>query len=156
MKRARVAVLDSGVWSGHPDIAANLNLVLSQSFVPDEPGIDPIVNGFNHGTHVAGIIAAPINNRGIQGVAPMAEIVPIKVLRSSSGSGSFCWLISGLYYAAAIEADVANMSLGATFDRINAGGGGGGSGRRPQPRRQPASPPWAPCASAPRATRGST
>ena len=32
-------------------------------------------NGFNHGTHVAGIIAAPINNMGIQGVAPQAEIV---------------------------------------------------------------------------------
>ncbi|HEY5277476.1 MAG TPA: S8 family serine peptidase, partial [Coriobacteriia bacterium] len=30
-------------------------------------------------------------------------------------------------YAASIHADVANMSLGATFDRINAGGGGAGS-----------------------------
>ena len=126
VKRARVAVLDSGVWSGHPDIAPNLNLALARSFVPDEPGIDPVIYGFNHGTHVAGIIAAPINNRGVQGVAPMAEIVPIKVLRSSTGSGSFWWLLSGLYYASSIEADVANMSLGATFDRINAGGGGPG------------------------------
>lgn len=126
VKRARVAVLDSGVWSGHPDIAPNLNLALARSFVPDEPGIDPIVYGFNHGTHVAGIIAAPINNLGVQGVAPMAEIVPIKVLRSDTGSGSFWWLISGLYYASSIGADVANMSLGATFDRVNAGGGGPG------------------------------
>ncbi|HEX6974524.1 MAG TPA: S8 family serine peptidase, partial [Vicinamibacterales bacterium] len=124
--RARVAVLDAGIWSTHPDIAPNVNLTLSKSFVPTEPGIDPIVFGFNHGTHVAGIIAAPINNRGIQGVAPEAEIVAIKVLRSDTGSGSFSWIIQGLMYAASIHADVANMSLGATFDRINAGGGGAG------------------------------
>lgn len=126
MKTARVAVLDSGIWSGHPDIAPNLNLGLSRSFVPSEPGIDPVVYGFNHGTHVAGIIAAPINDLGVQGVAPEAEIVAIKVMSSETGSGSFSWLIQGLIYAAAIEADVANMSLGATFDRINAGGGGAG------------------------------
>jgi len=124
VKRARVAVLDSGIWSGHPDIAPNLNLGLSISFVPSE-GLDPTVAGFNHGTHVAGIIAAPINGLGVQGVAPQAEIVAVKVL-GQSGSGDFSWVIQGLMYAAEIEADVVNMSLGATFDRINAGGGGAG------------------------------
>jgi major intracellular serine protease len=96
--------------------------------VPTEPGIDPIVSGFNHGTHVAGIIAAPINNVGVQGVAPMTEIVAIKVLRSDTGSGLFSWLIQGIMYASGpdVQADVINMSLGATFDRINTGGGGAG------------------------------
>ncbi|HNT33092.1 MAG TPA: S8 family serine peptidase [Candidatus Aminicenantes bacterium] len=126
VKRARVVVLDAGIWTGHPDIGPNVNAALSRSFVPGEPGIDPIVYGFNHGTHVAGIIAAPINNRGVQGVAPLAEIVAVKVLRSNTGSGAFSWLIQGLIYAASIQADVANMSLGATFDRINQGGGGAG------------------------------
>jgi subtilisin family serine protease len=126
VKRARVAVLDAGIWSLHPDIGPNINLALSTSFVPTEPGIDPVVYGFNHGTHVAGIIAAPINDRGIQGVAPMAEIVAVKVLKSDTGSGQFSWAIQGIMYAASIEADVINMSLGATFDRINAGGGGTG------------------------------
>ncbi len=128
VKRARVAVLDAGIWSGHPDIGPNVNLTLARSFVPTEPGIEPVVYGFNHGTHVAGIIAAPINNRGIQGVAPMAEIVPVKVLRSDTGSGSFSWLIEGILYASGpeVQADVINMSLGATFDRVNAGGGGSG------------------------------
>ncbi|HJW44437.1 MAG TPA: S8 family serine peptidase, partial [Geothrix sp.] len=90
--------------------------------------IDPIVYGFNHGTHVAGIIAAPINDRGTQGVAPKAEIVAVKVLRSDTGNGSFSWIISGILYAAGpeVRADVINMSLGATFDRINAGGSGAG------------------------------
>jgi len=128
VKRARVAVLDSGIWSGHPDIGPNVNITLSKSFVPSEPGIEPIAYGFSHGTHVAGIIAAPVNNRGIQGVAPKAEIVAVKVLRSDTGSGSFSWLIQGLLYAASseVKADVANMSLGTTFDRINKGGGGAG------------------------------
>jgi len=121
---ARVVVLDSGIWSGHPEIAPNLNLGLSISFVPGE-GLVPTAAGFNHGTHVAGIIAAPINNRGVQGVAPLAEIVAVKVLRQT-GSGAFSWVIQGLMYAASIDADVANMSLGAVFDRINAGGGGSG------------------------------
>jgi subtilisin family serine protease len=126
VKRARVAVLDAGIWKDHPDISPNLNWGLSKSFVPGE-GVVPTVAGFNHGTHVAGIIAAPINNRGVQGVAPSAEIVAVKVLRES-GSGSFSWLIQGLMYASGpeVQADVINMSLGATFDRINAGGGGSG------------------------------
>jgi subtilisin family serine protease len=128
VKRARVAVLDAGIWSTHPDIGPNVNIGLSTSFVPTEPGIDPIVYGFNHGTHVAGIIAAPINDRGIQGVAPLAEIVAVKVLRSDTGSGAFSWVIEGIMYASGpdVQADVINMSLGATFDRINAGGGGAG------------------------------
>ena len=125
--RARVAVLDSGIVTNHIDIAANLNLGLSQSFVPGE-GLTPPA-GFNHGTHVAGIIAAPINGIGVQGVAPEAEIVAVKVLRAS-GSGSFLWLIDAIEYASGpvVHADVINMSLGATFDRINAGGANGDNG----------------------------
>lgn len=115
--RARVAVLDSGIVTNHIDIAANLNLGLSKSFVPTEPSLDPPTTAFNHGTHVAGLIAAPVNGIGTQGVAPEAEIVAVKVLRAS-GSGSFAWLIDGIEYASgpAVHADVINMSLGATFD----------------------------------------
>ncbi len=124
--RARVAVLDAGIITDHPDIAPNLNLALSTSFVPGE-GLNPPQGVFNHGTHVAGIIAAPINGIGVQGVAPNAEIVAVKVL-SAAGSGEFGWLIEGIVYAAgpAVHADVINMSLGATFDRINKGGEGSG------------------------------
>jgi subtilisin family serine protease len=127
VKRARVAVLDSGIVTTHPDIAANLNLTLSRSFVPTEPDLDPPKDVFNHGTHVAGIIAAPINDEGVQGVAPSAELVAVKVL-GAGGSGAFSWVIQGIIYASgpAVRADVINMSLGATFDRINQGGGGAG------------------------------
>ncbi len=129
-KRARVAVLDQGVYPTHVDIAPNLNVGLSKSFVPSEPGFAFVPPGpgvfFSHGTHVSGIIAAPINGIGTQGVAPNAEIVNVKVLDSPDGSGEFSWLINGIMYAAGpqVRADVINMSLGATFLRTNAGGDG--------------------------------
>lgn len=125
---ARVAVVDAGIITTQPDLTPNLNLGLSKSFVPGEP-LDPPAGIFNHGTHVAGIIAAAINNKGIQGVAPQAEIVAVKVLSSATGSGSFTQVIEGIDYAsgADVQADVINMSLGSTFDRINAGGGGAGT-----------------------------
>ena len=74
---------------------------------------------------VAGILAAPINGIGTQGVAPDAELVSVKVLKDA-GTGSFASLIAGIEYASgpAVHADVINMSLGTTFDRNNAGGGG--------------------------------
>ena len=125
---AVVAVLDAGMITTHPDIAVNVNTGLARSFVPGE-GVDPVIPGFNHGTHVAGIIAAAINGIGTQGVAPQATLVPVKVLSESSGSGEFGWVILGIDYASGpqVKADVINMSLGATFDRINAGGGGAGT-----------------------------
>jgi subtilisin family serine protease len=138
VKRARVAVVDQGVYAQHVDIAPNLNTALSRSFVPSETGFafvpdytiaDPNASferNFSHGTHVSGIIAAAVNGKGVAGVAPCAEIVNVKVLDSVSGSGAFSWIINGIVYAALIQSDVINMSLGATFDRINQGGGGAG------------------------------
>lgn len=120
---ARVAVLDSGMDLGNPDLVPNINQGLAISFVPGEV-VQPQCGGeascFNHGTHVGGIIAAAINGLGVQGVAPEAELVPMKVL-SEAGSGSFGWIIAGIEYAASIKADVINMSLGATFDLAHAG-----------------------------------
>ncbi len=115
----RVAVLDDGIDSDHPDLAPNLNVALSTSFVPGEtfeyienyPG-DP----FSHGTHVAGTIAAADNGYGTIGVAPEAELVMVKVLSSLTGSGDFDWLLEAIVYAADIGADVINMSLGAAID----------------------------------------
>lgn len=114
----RVAVLDTGFLTNHPDLAPNINLALSHSFVPDEPlqynmALDP--DQFSHGSHVAGIIAAADNGIGTIGVAPEAELVLVKVL-SDSGSGDFDWVISGIYHAANVDADIINMSLGTVLD----------------------------------------
>ena len=116
-KKARVFILDSGIDAEHPDLASNLNIGLCTSFVPGE-GYN-VSNGsyFHHGTHVAGIIAAADNSYGVIGVAPEAEIVAVKVLSEFDGSGAFSWINAGIVYAANNDADVINMSLGATFNR---------------------------------------
>lgn len=128
---ARVAVVDSGIVANHPETKPNVNLALAKSFVPGEgieapPGV--YTSGlFVHGEHVSGIIAG--TGYRTQGVAPAAEIVPVKVLQTISGSGLFSWIIEGIDYASGpdVRADVINMSLGAIFPRVNAGGGGLGS-----------------------------
>lgn len=108
---ATVAVLDSGIVCQHADIAGNL-LAASTSFVPGENVCHNIASTFNHGTHVAGIVAAPDNGFGTIGVAPQAKILAVKVLSGVTGSGSFGGIIQGIVYAADHGADVINMSLG--------------------------------------------
>jgi subtilisin family serine protease len=114
---AKVYILDSGIDAEHPDLAPNLNTALCTSFVPDEDYNVDDGFYFNHGTHVAGIIAAANNQYGVIGVAPDVEIVAVKVLSEYTGSGAFSWINEGIVYAANNDADVINMSLGATFNR---------------------------------------
>ena len=64
-----------------------------------------------HGTHVSGIAAAATNNGiGIAGVAPDAQVMPVKVLED--GSGDYEDIANGVRWAADHGADVINMSLG--------------------------------------------
>lgn len=108
---ARVAVLDSGIDCTHPDLTPNLLPALNASFVPGEGACTTLI-AFNHGTHVAGTIAAADNGLGTIGVAPEAEIFAVKVLSEFTGSGSFASILEGIVYAADADADVINMSLG--------------------------------------------
>lgn len=114
----RVAILDTGIDFEHPDLAPNVNTALSTSFVPGE---GPNAQFSFHGTHVAGIVAAADNAFGIIGIAPEAEIVGVKVVSDSTGSGPFDWLIAGILYAAAIDADVINMSLSTAIPILRRG-----------------------------------
>lgn len=108
----RVAVLDSGIACQHPDLAPNLLLSDSASFIANEGVCLQRVNAFNHGSHVAGTIAAADNGLGIIGVAPEAKLIAVKVLSENTGSGSFAGIIQGIVHAADKGADVINMSLG--------------------------------------------
>lgn len=110
---ARVAVLDGGFDLDHPDLAPNVNLALSADMTGE--GLQyTLPDPFSHGTHVAGTIAAADNAFGVIGVAPEAELVLVKVL-FDSGSGTFADVIEGIVYAANVDADVINMSLGAAL-----------------------------------------
>jgi subtilisin family serine protease len=116
----RVAIVDGGIRSTHLDLAANMDVAHSTSFVPGQ-AFNTDVGTFWHGTHVAGIVAAADNSFGTIGVAPSATIIGVKVLHN--GSGSFGQVLQGIVYAATPisqgggGADVINMSLGAEFDR---------------------------------------
>jgi subtilisin family serine protease len=127
----RIAVLDGGISSGHLDIAPNLDVAASASFVPgyafDEDDDTDDDGPFRHASHVAGIAAAPANGIGTIGVAPDATIVGVKVLHG--GSGAFSWILQGIYYAATpvadggAGADIINMSLGGTVQKNLPGAG---------------------------------
>ena len=116
-KKTKVFILDSGIDAEHPDLAPNLNTSLCASFVPGEDYNVEDGFYFNHGTHVAGIVAAAHNGYGVIGVAPYSEIVAVKVLSEYTGSGDFSWINDGIVYAADNGAQVINMSFGATFNR---------------------------------------
>jgi lantibiotic leader peptide-processing serine protease len=118
----RVAVLDTGIDPTHPDLAANVNVALAKSFVPGQTWdvSTDLVQDFDHGTHVSGIIAAADNAFGIIGVAPEAEIIPVQVLRRPTGTGPPDAVIAGIIYAADVGADVINLSL--SYSRLHQGG----------------------------------
>ena len=101
-----IAVLDTGVQLDHPDlkgrIAKGVNLV-GEGDPEDDVG---------HGTHVAGIIAATVNNgEGVAGLSWHGRIMPVKVL-DSTGSGTTYSVAEGIIWATDHGADVINMSLG--------------------------------------------
>jgi hypothetical protein len=104
-----VAVIDGLADVNHPELKGRV--------LPPYNVADPANPGYPdyHGTHVAGIIAAEMNNgMGGHGVAPNAKILPINVFDSY---GSFDYILAeAILYAAENGADVINMSLGAPFE----------------------------------------
>jgi lantibiotic leader peptide-processing serine protease len=104
-----IAIIDTGIQPGHPDLQ-NLNEAASVAFlggqrVDDGEPLD--ISG--HGTMVAGIAAA--QGLGVLGTAPDAELVSIRVF-DHEGFTTGGDILLALQYAAEIEADVANLSLG--------------------------------------------
>ena len=104
----RVAVVDTGVDSGHPDLAGRL-----------EPGYDFVSNDSipndanGHGTHVTGTIVAGQNGVGGVGVAPEARVMPLRVL-DASGAGGSAAVADAFVYAGSRGVRVVNASLGAS------------------------------------------
>ncbi|MDR1778992.1 MAG: GBS Bsp-like repeat-containing protein [Clostridiales Family XIII bacterium] len=112
--KVRVAVIDTGVQTDHPDLVGNLNVALCKNIVT--PG-QPVTDEIGHGTHVAGIIAAQsYNGIGVSGVTNnKAEVVVYKVFGSQNTTNTYVLLQA---YAAAVTdgCRVINMSLGGYGD----------------------------------------
>ncbi|MGW4103573.1 S8 family peptidase [Streptomyces sp. NPDC004976] len=108
-KGVRIAVLDTGVDTTHPDLKGQVTA--SKNFTPAPTAGDE----YGHGTHVASIAAGTgARSKGrYKGVAPGAKILNGKVL-NDDGSGDDSGILAGMEWAAAQGADVINMSLGGT------------------------------------------
>jgi serine protease len=117
-----VAVLDTGLVS-HEDLNSS-RLVKGYDFVDmDEDTSDPGIKIGDidyHGTHVAGIIGASMdNNLGIAGVSPKAFIMPVRIIKTAVTSDN---IADGVRFAAGLSntsgkipskiADIINMSFG--------------------------------------------
>ncbi|MHB8170309.1 MAG: S8 family peptidase [Thermincolia bacterium] len=125
-----VAVIDTGVDINHPDLAGRI--WTNPGEIPNN-GVDDDLNGYiddvngwdfhnndktvfdnaydDHGTHVAGTIAATFNNvAGVTGVAPNVKIMPLKFLGSLGGYTSNA--IAAINYAKNKGVRISNNSWG--------------------------------------------
>jgi len=102
-----VAVIDTGIYP--VDDLDPARLLKGWNFVAHN---DDARDDHAHGTHVAGTIAQSTGNGvGVAGMAPLARLMPIKVL-SAVGSGTSHDIAEGIRYAVDHGARVLNLSLG--------------------------------------------
>lgn len=139
-----IAVIDTGVDIGHPDIRPNLWINTGELAGHasldgwQANGLDDDGNGYKddiigwdfhfntnnpidfrdgHGTHVAGIAAAKGGNTtGVTGVSWKSRIMPLAVQEYYSGGLPISAVANALIYAELNGAHVINLSLGANFD----------------------------------------
>lgn len=107
-----IAIVDSGVDAQHPEFAGRL--LSGASWVDCGNGPVPCSrwdDAHGHGTAVAGVAAAPDDNRGIIGIAPDAMILPVRVL-DHNNTGVAGNVAAGIRWAADRGAHVINVSIG--------------------------------------------
>ena len=122
---ARIGDIDTGIDLTNSDIMPNVDVAASCVFLysntPTANPAEQVTRGdcsnkaalqdlAGHGTHTAGTIAAPINGKGVAGVAPEATIV---VLKAGTEQGFFFTqsVVDALRYAGDHHLDAVNMSF---------------------------------------------
>ncbi|WP_137286394.1 S8 family peptidase [Halorussus salinisoli] len=129
---ARLAIIDTGIDVDHPDLQANVDADAGRLFKFGDVTHDE-TDVYGHGTHVAGIAAASDDGTtGIVGTAPDAELVSLRVFYyadyDDDGEEELFTtvgdILTAIDYAASIDADAANMSIGTPPlpPQVNGGG----------------------------------
>ena len=104
----RIGVIDTGIDQAHPDLSGQTVACARSEGVLL---VGQCADDNDHGTHVAGTIAAKANNGiGIAGVAFNAELVVCKAL-DEFGSGSLADVANCISWVASEGAKVISMSL---------------------------------------------
>jgi thermitase len=127
----KVAILDTGIDTDHPDLKNNVWHNKHEKpdngkdddkngYVDDYYGIDLIAgkgdgeDNNGHGTHVSGIVAGHGNNAaGIAGVCWSGSLVAVKFM-NSQGQGSLSKAVAGIEYAIDAGAKIINCSFGSS------------------------------------------
>lgn len=123
-----VGIMDNGIDVNHPDLVDNIYInpgeIPGNNEDDDNNNYEDDVNGYDfynddstvfdsvsvdtHATHVAGIIAARMNNNtGVAGVAPNVKILPMKIGQSSPDTAK---VLSAIEYAEAMGVSIVNCS----------------------------------------------
>jgi len=110
-----VAVVDSGVDGSVADLRGQVldGVDMVEPWRAD--GWHDVVPGGGHGTGVASVIAGTGRGSGVYGVAPQAEILPIRIV-NKRGFSPDAWVGVGIRWAVDHGADVINLSLGTATD----------------------------------------
>lgn len=104
--RIKIGVIDTGVDFSHPDLRQSLSRginLLNRSMLPHDD------NG--HGTHIAGTIASANQVQGMIGIAPRAQIYPVKAF-DHNGSAFVSDIILGIDWCVRNRVNIINMSFG--------------------------------------------
>lgn len=111
----KVAVIDDGIDAEHPMFSGRIvdaYNVFTQN--------NNLSLGEGHGTHTAGLAVGSdaFLSKGASGVAPMCQLIPVQVFDNKMCPTSA--LVAGIMYALHHGADVVNISIGPSFQGLNA------------------------------------
>ena len=109
---ARVGIIDTGVDLGHRELSGR---VVASTRCIGTGGLAARCGGSaqddgGHGTHVAGILAAPLDRSGVAGVAPEASLLIVKAL-DAEGAGDAADVVAGIDWLLSQGVHVVNLSL---------------------------------------------
>lgn len=108
-KGVKVGVLDTGIDASNPDLKPNVRTDLGRDALTLKPGGAPVTDSDNHGTLVAGVIAAARDGKGTIGVAYDAQLVSL-YSAGKYGANLLTEITNAYQYAKSL--DVLNDSWG--------------------------------------------